>query len=242
MAEKNDEIRDINDPRFGYDIPMHLTPAEAVWYYNYMERRRGEVYQMCFARLKSMDEWLEVYTAAQNGTAARELAIEKLTQLKLSSSQCVGLYEAQRSDEKIAELCTARFEEIAGGDIVKWRDLFDLSTYGSNLRTIALNKMRLSAQTIEDWQSIYDRTDIGSRHQIDALQNIWLLFRSDSIARVTEEGAGAELVSRAVTKTAKEWRKECGKYDIYDPASEIAAINIYIAADLRMNEKENILH
>jgi hypothetical protein len=214
-----------------YEIPTKLDAGEAAWYYDLLENRRDEVYAMYFARLNRMDEWLEVYAAAKEGSPAKELAFFKLAALDLDAQNLIELREARFDDARIVELCERRIEKVAADNFDKWKEVYDLSPYGSRQRLSAMRRMRSLANAFGEWRDIYDRCEIGSPTQTAAAQNMLLLNPVDYIKRVNADDAEKEFIKRATERGAQEWRKEYDKYDLYDKRSELAAINIYLSAD-----------
>jgi hypothetical protein len=214
-----------------YEIPEKLELSEAAWYYNILEARRDEVYAIYFARLRRMDEWLEVYVAAKDDSPAKAMAFNKLSALATDAKALVELREARFDDRRIVDLCERRIAEIAGDDFGKWKEIYDLAPFGSPLQFNAMRRMRPLAKTIDDWREIYDRSEIGSIAQNDAVENMLLLSRFDDIKREDAVADEQEFVRRAAERTPKDWRAEYEKYDLYDKRSELAAINIYLCAD-----------
>jgi hypothetical protein len=228
-----------------YEIPEKLEIGEAAWYYNALENRRDEVYAMYFARLKRMDEWLDVYSAAKEGTKAKELAFAKLAALEADAKTLIEIREARYDDQRIAELCDRRLAKIGGEEFAKWKEIYDLAPYGTQPRINALRRMRTLAASAKEWKEIYDRAEIGTNAQVEATQNMLLLSRFDEIKREDEGAIERKLVKNAIERTPLEWREEYERYDLYDKRSENAAINIYLSADRlpsRHSNDEAIAH
>lgn len=219
-----------------YDIPEKLSPVEAIWYYNLLDSRRQEVYQLHFARLTRMEEWLEIYSAADKNSPAQQLAFDKLGALDLPIGGWIELHEARFKDAKIISLCHQRIEVLAAEDFDKWREVFDLAPFGSHMQQLGMRKMRQLAATIDDHQAIYDRCDIGSTTQITALQNILLLSRFEHIKRVDKAVVENAAVAQAAAKGPSQWRREYDQHDFYDPLSSMSVINIYLSADAHQKE------
>ncbi len=220
-----------------YEIPEKLEPREAIWYYNVMDDRREEVYQMHFARLSRLEDWLEVYTNAKEETPARELAFSKLAGLTLDYRGYIELYEARYNDERIVDLATARLDALCGRTFERWLEVYDYAPYGSKIQQMAGRKLKVLAEDIHHWQALYDRSDIGSPQQVNALQQILLLSRFDQIQRTNRDEEEFKMLAHAASKGPKEWRQEYEKNDLYSPASEMAVLNIYISADIGQSEE-----
>ncbi|GHV01598.1 hypothetical protein AGMMS49521_2140 [Campylobacterota bacterium] len=214
-----------------YDIPDKLEPVEAIWYYNVLVERRDEIYNLYFVRLKRVEEWLEIYVSAEDGSAAKEMAFAKISSLHVQLKDWVELHEARYRDERMVKLCLERIETIVADDFDGWRQVFDLSPYGSQLQLIAMRRMRPLASTIEHYQAVYDRSEMGSSAQIQALQNMLLLGRFEQMGRKSLEVEEQEAMALAVSRGPKEWMQEYEKHDLYDPYGETALCNAYIAAD-----------
>ena len=222
-----------------YDIPERLEPTEAIWYYNVMDDRRDEVYAMHFSRLKRMEDWLEVYIAAKDGTPSHELAYSKLEALQMPISGWVELHEARFHDERIVGLCNRRIEALAGHRFDLWLQAYDTAPFGSQVQITAMRRLKNLAKEIEQWQAIYDRSEIGSNNQMMALQNILIKSRFERIKRHSKADEEFQFLKRAASKGVKEWRKEYEANDFYSNASEQAVISLYLSADLEAaTEKE----
>jgi hypothetical protein len=214
-----------------FEIPENLDVARAAWYYDALENRRDEIYAMYFERLKRMDEWLEVYSAAKDGASAKEMAFAKLSSLESDAKGLIEIREARFDDARIVNLCDRRIAQICADSFERWREIYDLSPYGSQPRANAMRRMRPLAVSVKEWKAIYDRAEIGSRDQTEATQNILLLSRFDEIKREDAAASEQKSIEGAIERTPREWLEEYEKYDIFDKRSELAAINIYIAAD-----------
>lgn len=238
--EQRDRERFMDGSNVGslYEIPEKLEPREAIWYYNVMDDRRNEVYQMHFARLTKLEDWLEVYTNAKDETPARELAFSKLANLDLDIKGWIELFEARFSDERVVKLCTRRLDELCKNSFVAWLEAYDTAPYASQIQQLAGRKLRLYATELDHWQALYDRSEIGSTHQISALQNILLLSRFEAIKRADRGKEEFKMLEHAASKGPKEWREEYEKVDMYSSACETAVLNIYISADLSRGKKE----
>jgi hypothetical protein len=216
-----------------YEIPDKLEPREAIWYYNVMDDRRDEVYHMHFSRLKRLEDWLEVYTNSKEETPARELAFTKLAGLQMDYDGWIELYESRFNDERIVTLVKKRLEQICGDLFDKWLGVYDYAPYASQIQQLAGRKLKSLAKNIEHWQALYDRSEIGSPLQINALQQILLLSRFEQIKRTDREEEEFKMLAHAASKGPKEWFEEYEKSDFYSSASEIAVLNIYLSADMK---------
>ncbi|MDR3347867.1 MAG: hypothetical protein LBN32_04560 [Helicobacteraceae bacterium] len=220
-----------------YEIPERMDVADAIWYYNLLADRREEIYRQHFARLQRMEEWLEIYALSEQDSAAHDLAFMKLSALQMDVSGWIALHEARFHDENIIKLCHSRIEVVAGQSFERWAEVFDLAQFGSALQQLAMRRMKPLANKLEDWQAIYDRSALGSANQINALQNVLLLSRFDTMRRRREEDENDDL-ERAASKGPLQWRQEYESRDLYDKAGQIALINVYISADMREAAKE----
>lgn len=223
-----------------YDIPDRLEPTEAIWYYNVLDDRRDEVYTLHFAKLKRMEDWLEIYVAAKDGTPAHELAYAKLTALELPISGWVELHEARFHDERIVGLCNRRIDTLAGNDFHLWLEAYDKAPFGSQIQHTAMRRMKNLAKELEEWQVIYDRSEIGSNNQIMALQNILLKTRFAAMRRKNKSDEEERFLKQAASRKPEEWRAEYEANDFYSNNSEQAVISLYLSADLRSGETEGV--
>ncbi|MDR2905191.1 MAG: hypothetical protein LBU73_04495 [Helicobacteraceae bacterium] len=226
------DTKELSLEEIPYDVPNRLTTSEAIWYYNNLADRRGEVYFKHFVHLTQMGEWLEVYNSAKEDTPSRFLAFEKISNLSLEPAQWVQLHEISNADATLTNLCKKRLEEYAGNDFDRWREVLDISPDGSTIRAAAVTKMRERAKNYGQWRDIYDRSELTSKQQIEALSNMLLLFRGELTPRTTDAKRDADNTNKAVKRSPAEWREIALECDIYDPERDAAAINIYISADL----------
>lgn len=216
-----------------YEIPDKLEPREAIWYYNVMEDRRNEVYELHLSRLSRLEDWLEIYTNSKEETPARELAYRKISKLDMNIRGWIGLYEARAHDERMVELSIKRLETACQGQFEGWLEVYDYAPYSSYLQQVATRRLRLYAKDPEHWQALYDRSDIGSAQQTNALQEIMILGRLPMVKRPNKQEAEAQSLNHAASRGPKEWMVQYGENDIHAPASDDAVLNIYLSADLK---------
>lgn len=236
QLEREQKERDLLEGSGGrsvYDIPEKLEPTEAIWYYNVMDDRRDEVYNMHFAKLTRLEDWLEVYVAAKDGTPSHELAFAKLSALQMPIAGWVELHEARFHDERVVGLCNRRIESLAGDRFDQWLEAYDRAPFGSQVQLTAMRRMRNLAKELPEWQAIYDRSEIGSNNQVLALQNILLRTRFEAIRRRDKSSEEFKFLERSASRGPKEWRSEYESRDFYDPESEQAVLSMYLSADLR---------
>lgn len=220
-----------------YEIPEKLEPLEALWYYNTLVDRQEEIYHNFLSRLKTMEEWLEVYIESKENMPSRDLAFRKLSELEMTLDELIELNEARYHDEKITTLTNRRISEYAVNSYDRWLEVHDQSPFGSKLKIQAIKNMRTFAKSLDDWQRLYERSDIGSKNQILALQNILLLSRFEMIRRKSKKEEELELMNEISLKGPKEWRKIYEKRDFYSRESANAVVSIYLSADMKAREE-----
>lgn len=231
--KKSRNLYEGNPYRF-QEIPDRLDPLDALWYYNTMPDRQEEIYHNFLSKLKTMREWLEIYVESTENMASKDLAFAKLSELDLTLEEIIELHETRYHDERIVALIVKRIDEYAGSDYKRWLLVYDSAPFESKIRVQAMKRLRWLAKTLNEWQELYDRNDIGSANQILALQNILLLSRFER--KESKRKSDENLMQEAALKGSDEWRELYETKDFYSKESDNAVVNIYLSAQFKAEQ------
>lgn len=172
IMQANEEGKSVN-LSFFIEITEDLELDKVVWYYNNIKSKRFEIERMYFDRFKTYQEWYEVYKLSKLKDVSREMALEKIRELIKDIDDILEIYDVDFSDEIMRKLAFDKILEVTPDEFDKWLHIYDETIFDKKLNNTAMKKCIQFAKEKDDWQKIYDRSDIGSSIQLKAIQHLY---------------------------------------------------------------------
>ena len=126
--------------------------------------------------------------------------------------------------DKIIEVTPDIFES--------WLYIYDASIFDRKLNKLSLKMCIRCAKTRDNWQKIYDRSEIGSPIQLKAIQQLYGRIEIDE-----SEKKSTEVRVEAGYKTQQEYSKEYDEETFGSVKQENIIVSKYLAADSAAGKK-----
>ncbi|MGP1561142.1 MAG: hypothetical protein ACTTIC_03540 [Helicobacteraceae bacterium] len=205
------------------ESPEKLTSEIALHIYNNHPKRRKQICAIFFAKLKTMEEWLEIYHMSGEKDDSKDLASQMLEKSSSTNKRWIELYQTEK-DDFIKILSVKKVRENSK-DLNDWIEVYKLCPYGFKLKDIALAKMREKSKTYEQWRDVYRISPFGSATNQIALEQIMLHAEPKD-----PNAAPTQPPPRRPVKTQQEWLKDYEQDgDLYSSSKDNALINSFVA-------------
>ena len=155
------------------EITDDLPIDQVVWYYNNVPGKRYDIEKMYFDRFKTYQEWYEVYKASRPKDPTLMMSLSMIFKKAKTIRMLLEIYDVDFNDELLRKSSLEKIIERGAESFDNWLFIYDESIFDEKLNHMALKKCLRYATTMDHWQKIYDRSEIGSSMQIKAIQKLY---------------------------------------------------------------------
>ena len=215
------------------EITEDLELDKVVWYYNNINGKRYEIERMFFDRFKTHQEWYEVYKLSKVKDLTRDMALTNMRKLIKNINDILEIYDVDFHDEVLRKMAFDKIIEVTPDVFDKWLYIYDASLFDRKLNKLALKMCLRCAKTRDDWQNIYNRSDIGSPIQLKAIQQLYGRIEIDE----TEKKSNIVQTESSGYKRQSEYREEYENEVFGSVKQENIIITKYLAADSAAGKK-----
>jgi len=217
------------------EITEDLELDKIVWYYNNINGKRYEIERMFFDRFKTHQEWYEVYKLSKAKDLTREISLENMRKLIKNIDDILEIYDVDFHDDILRKMAFDKIIEVTPDEFDKWLYIYDASIFDRKLNKLALKMCLRCAKTRDDWQNIYNRSEIGTPIQLKAIQQLYGRIEIDET-----EKKSTEVRSESVgTKTQQDYRRDYESEVFGSAKQENILISKYLAADSAAGQKSD---
>jgi len=171
----------INAKKEGKDLDLsHLMEIsddmgidQVVWYYNNVPGKRYDIEKIYFDKYKTYQEWYEIYKASRPKDITLNMSVEMIFKKAKNIRMLLEIYDVDFNDDLIRKQALEKIIERAGDSFENWLFVYDESIYDEKLNKMALKRCLSLAKSNEEWQHVYDRSEIGSPMQFKAIQKLY---------------------------------------------------------------------
>lgn len=210
------------------EITEDLELDKVVWYYNNIQGKRYEIERMYFDRFKSHQEWYEVYKLSKPKNVTRGMALEKIRELIENIDDILEIYDVDFHDEEMRKMAFDKIVEVTPDEFDAWLYIYDESIFDRKLNKLALKMCLKYAKTRDNWQKIYDRSEIGSSIQLKAIQQ---LYGRIELTKEEKEHIGPQKRDKSGYKSQEEYRQDYDEEVFGTIKQENIIVSKYLAAD-----------
>ncbi len=209
------------------EITEDLELDKVVWYYNNIQGKRFEIERMYFDRFKTHQEWYEVYKLSKFKDATRQMALEKIRELIRNVDDILEIYDVDFHDDVLRKMAFDKLIEVTPDIFSDWLYIYDASLFDRKLNKLAMKMCLQNAKTRDDWQNIYDRSEIGTAIQLKAIQQLYgrIEIHEDEIK--SEEKPKVKVGEKTQAEYTRDYEGEV----FGSSKQENILINKYLAAD-----------
>lgn len=215
------------------EITEDLELDKVVWYYNHITGKRFEIERMFFDRFKTHQEWYEVYKLSKAKDITRQMSLEKIKERISRIDDILEIYDADFHDEELRKMAFDKIIEVTPDEFDAWLYIYDASLFDRKLNKMALKMCLKCAKNRDDWQNIYDRSDIGSPIQLKAIQQLYgrIEMSDEEKKRAEQQKASGGYKSQA------EYNREYDEEVFGSIKQENIVVSKYLAADQVAGQK-----
>lgn len=215
------------------EITEDLELDKVVWYYNNIQGKRFEIERMYFDRFKTYQEWYEVYKLSKEKNVTRGMALEKIRELITDIDDILEIYDVDFHDEVLRKMAFEKIIEVSPDEFDAWIYIYDASIFDRKLNNTALKMCLRYAKTRDDWQKIYDRSELGSSVQLKAIQKLYGRIKLNE----EEQKQAVDQAKPANYKSQKEYSQEYENEVFGSMKQENIIVTKYLAADFAAGEE-----
>jgi hypothetical protein len=217
-----------------FEIPEGLEVIHAAWYYNKLKAKREEVYMRYFNYFKSYHEWYSLYKISMPDEATRKLSFQRIKETVEKVSDLQNLYEVDAADSSMRDMVLEQIQIFAKPHFPVWLSIYDLAPYSSRLKALAMKKCIRYARKFDDWEAIYERSIMGSKHQMFAVVKMWEFEKS--MKADSEKIKELSIAKQNKYTIAKRMSEE--SFDSLNHDNLV--MNLYLEIDKEKSEEEQV--
>lgn len=204
------------------ESPEKLDVELAIDIYNHYPKHRNQIYGIFFAEIEDFEAWLEIYRLSDEYDFTLELAKKNLAKCVVSNLEWVLLYETTE-DEFLQNLSMRKIKKQAK-TFEQWKEIYDNSSYGFDIKKLAIVKMREACQSHNDWLSLYESSPFDTRTNSSALENVLLSAKEKLQDDVVEQE------QTQILDSAQKWKEIYDdEEDLYSKRKDDALLHMYMS-------------
>lgn len=205
--------------------PEKLSVDLAIEIYNKYFFKKDQIVSIYFSKLKQLHTWVEIFKLSGEADDSKDLAREHIKRVETNNHEWIGLYESEK-DQVIREICIGKVSKNCHS-LNDWIEVYEISSYGTEISKKALFNMKRHAKTHDDWRRVFKLAPFDT-----STKNLALEMMIETAVPIQKKEEKKIVHGELQPDLNTEWKEEYEHIgDLYATHKDLALINRYITAD-----------